>query len=84
MGGTVPRPIHAKLMLLGAGFTSMCELQDDRIGGLLRERVAHAQDVVTDRSEQVGQILWYVLVEQELHRGSCAICRATSKSTSPR
>ncbi len=46
----------------------MRELQDDRIGGFLREHVAHAQDFVTELLEQVGEILGYVVVEQELHR----------------
>jgi hypothetical protein len=41
---------------------------------------------VIEFPQQVREILWYVLVEQELHRRSdaSAIWRATSRSISPR
>lgn len=46
--------------------------QNGGIGGLRREDVTEAQDFVIEFPEQVGEILGYVLIEQESH-GSCAI-----------
>ena len=46
----------------------MTELQDDRIGGLPRGDVPQAQDFVAEFLEYVGEILGYVVVEQERHR----------------
>jgi hypothetical protein len=39
---------------------------------------------VIEFSEQVTEILGHILIEQESHGCSCAICRATSRSISPR
>jgi hypothetical protein len=55
-----------------------------RVGGVLRQEIAHSHDIVTEFAEQVAEILGDVLVEQEPHRSSRAICCATSRSISPR
>jgi hypothetical protein len=44
------------------------KLEDDRIGSFLLEHVAETYNVVAEFCEHVGEILWNVLVEQELHR----------------
>lgn len=53
---------------------------------LWAEHVADAQHLVLEFAKQVRQILRNVVVEKERHDGSAAgaICRATSKSISPR
>ena len=62
------------------------KLKNSQISGLSCEDVTQAQDFVVEFSEQVSQIVGYVLIEQELHCDSEAsvICRATSRSISPR
>ena len=62
----------------------MSECEDERVCGLWRQYIAQAQEFVTEFLEEVGQILRYIMVEQELHGCSCAICRATNRSTCPR
>lgn len=61
-------------------------LKHRRVCGLRAEHVADTQYPVVEFSKQVGQILGYVLVEKKRHDGSAdvAICRATSRSISPR
>jgi hypothetical protein len=44
------------------------KLEDDRIGSFLLEHVAEMHNVVAQFLKQVGEILRYVVVEQELHR----------------
>jgi len=43
-------------------------LEDHRVGGVLRQEIAYAHDIVTEFAEQVAEILGDVLVEQEPHR----------------
>ena len=56
------------------------------IRGLGAEFVTDAQNAVAEFAKQVGEVFRDVLVEQERHEGSAddAICRATSRSISPR
>ena len=54
------------------------------VGDVLRKGLAQENDIVAELFEQVAQILGHVMIEQELHSEARAICRATSKSISPR
>jgi hypothetical protein len=45
----------------------MRKLQDDGIGRVRRGDIAQPQDFVAEFLEQIGQIVGYVVVEQELH-----------------
>jgi hypothetical protein len=61
-------------------------LKHQRVSGLRTEHVANASNLVAELAKQVGQILRNILVEEERHdrSGAAAICRATSRSISPR
>jgi hypothetical protein len=39
---------------------------------------------VAELFEQIAQIIGHIVIEKELHSDARAICRATSKSISPR
>jgi hypothetical protein len=43
-------------------------LEDQRVGGVLRQDIAQSHDIVTEFAAQVAEILRDVLVEQEPHR----------------
>jgi hypothetical protein len=43
------------------------EVEDRGIRGLHRQHVAQPENLMIQFSEQVAEIVWYVLVEQELH-----------------
>lgn len=57
-----------------------------RVRGFRAEHVTDAQHSVIEFAQQVGEVFGDVLIEQEGHDGSAdaAICRATSRSISPR
>ena len=59
------------------------ELEHRWVGGVLRKNLAQARNLVVELLQQVAQVVWDVLVEQESHGSCCAICRATSRSISP-
>jgi hypothetical protein len=50
----------------------------------LQNALRSAKRQSAEACETVRQVLGYVMVEQELHGCSCAICRATNRSISPR
>lgn len=58
------------------------QLEHGFIGGILWKGRAQERDFVFELFEQVAQVLGYIMVKKELH--SRAICRATSRSISPR
>jgi hypothetical protein len=60
------------------------KLQDRRVGGFWWKYITDAQDFVIELSEQICEIVRHVLIEQESHGCSCAICCATRRSISPR
>ena len=60
------------------------KLQDRFIGGILRKGFTQKRHAVTELFEQVAQVFGHIVVKQELHSDADAICRATSKSISPR
>ncbi len=60
------------------------KLKDGFVGRVCREGFTQERHIVTELLEQIAQILGHVMIEQELHSEACAICRATSKSISPR
>ena len=62
----------------------MCELEHGLVGSVFRKGFTQEDDIVAELFEQVAQILGYVVIEEELHSDARAICRATSKSISPR
>ena len=64
--------------------TLVGELEHGFVGGVLWKDFTQKDDLVAELFEQVAQILGHVVIEQELHSAACAICRATSKSISPR
>jgi len=60
------------------------KLEDGLIGGIAGKSFAQKRDIVTKMFEQIAQVIWHIVVEQELHSEADDICLATSKSISPR
>ena len=54
------------------------------VGGVFCKGFTQEDDIMAELFEQVTQILGHVVIEKELHPDARAICRATSKSISPR
>jgi len=77
---------HKKIVAVaGQQYTTtfVSESEDGFVAGIFRKDFAQEGNTVAELLEQVTQILGYV-VEQELHSEDGDVCRATSKSISPR
>jgi hypothetical protein len=64
----------------------MRKFEDGLVSRFGRKDVTQANDLMLEFSKQVCEILGNVVIEQKSHRRSSAsdICRATSRSISPR
>ena len=62
----------------------MGKLENRFIGGIYWKGFTQERHLVTELFEQVAEVVGHVVVKQESHSDACAICRATSKSISPR
>ena len=59
-------------------------VENRRVGGLARKRLARTTHVVSKVLEEVAQILRDIIIQEEVHRSPVDICRATRTSISPR
>lgn len=60
------------------------EPENISVGGIARKRFAQQRDLVAELLQNVAQVVWDVMVKQELHSEGAVFCRAISKSISPR
>lgn len=63
---------------------SMGEPENSLVGGIARKSLTQQHHLVPEFFQQIAQVVGDVMIEQELHYKAGAICRATSKSISPR
>ena len=49
------------------GTAVVCKPEDGFIRGITRENLAQERDLVTQLLEQVAQVVWHVLVQEEFH-----------------
>jgi hypothetical protein len=54
------------------------------VGRIARKRFTQPGNIVTGLLQQVAQVVGDIMIQKELHSEAEAICRATSKSISPR
>lgn len=59
-------------------------VENRRVGGLARKRLARATHLVSKVLEEIAQLLRDIIVEEEVHCSPIDICRATRTSISPR
>ena len=59
-------------------------VENRRVGGLARKRLARATHLVSKVLEEIAQRLRDIIVQEEVHRSPADICRATRTSISPR
>ena len=82
----LPRELNEIIPIAGQEHTSMivCKLQDDIIWGIWSKNFAQKGHIVAELLQQIAEILGHIVIEQEVHSRTWAICRATSTSISPR
>ena len=64
--------------------TLVAKLENGVVGGIARKGFAQERDLVAELFEHLAQVVGDVMIEQEIHSEDGAICRATSRSISPR
>jgi len=81
-GGEMKKIVAIAGQEYGAGL--MRKAENSFIGGIARQGLTQQSDFVTELVQQIAQIIGDVVIEQKLHSEAGAICRATSRSISPR
>jgi len=62
----------------------MGKLENCLVGGIARRGFTQQRDAVPEMLQQIAQVVGDVMIEQKFHSEAGAICRATSRSISPR
>jgi len=60
------------------------ESENGFVRGIARKGFAQQYDIMAEFLQQIAQVVGDIMIEQKLHSKAGAICRATSKSISPR